>query len=154
MHRFISIAIVFAVALLFAREAHSQNKVARSVTNEMLEKALQGLDVKFKKGERKDKDIVTTYYDFNRGDMSVRLFNYNSDLWLETTLEKKMELDQINRWNAQAKFSRLVLIESKDKATLSLEAQLDCLGGVTDASIRQFVNRFDEETKKFVKFVK
>ena len=54
----------------------------------------------------------------------------------------------------EAKFSRLVLITEKDKSILSLEAQLDCLGGVTDAVIRQYLNRFDEEAKKFAKFAK
>ena len=66
----------------------------------------------------------------------------------------KMKPDEINRWNADAKFSRLVLIPQRDKTTLSLESQLDCLGGVTDALIKQYINRFDDEAKKFAKFGK
>ena len=53
---------------------------------------------------------------------------------------------------ADAKFSRLVMIEQKDKTILSLEAQLDCLGGVTDTVVKQYINRFEEEAKRFSKF--
>jgi hypothetical protein len=94
------------------------------------------------------------YFDFTRGGQSFRLYNYGNDLWIECTFEKKLMAADINRWNADAKFSRLVLIEQKDKTILSLEAQLDCLGGVTDAVIKQYINRFDEEAKKFAKFAK
>ena len=79
---------------------------------------------------------------------STRLFN----LWIEQTIDKKMPLEDVNRWNAEAKFSRLVLIDLKDKTTLSLEFQLDCVGGVTDAMVKQYINRFDEEAKRFAKF--
>ena len=89
-----------------------------------------------------------------RGDNSYRLFNYQNDLWIECTFDQKMKVEDINRWNAEAKFSRLVFIEQKDKSMVSLEAQLDCLGGVSDAVIRQYINRFDEEAKRFAKFMK
>lgn len=130
----------------------SQSKVYRAVTNEGLEKILQGLDLKFQKDERKDKDATTTFYDFKRGDQSYRLYNYVNDLWIECTFEKAMKAEDINRWNSDAKFSRLVLIPQREKTVLSLESQLDCLGGMTDAVIRQYINRFDEEAKKFAKF--
>src|SRR5438105_436416 len=107
----------------------SQTKVYRTVSNDTVEKLLQGLDIKYQKAERKDKDASTMYFDFTRGDHSFRLYNYGSDLWIETTIDKKMKAEDINRWNAEAKFSRLVLIEQKDKTTVSLESQLDCLGG-------------------------
>ncbi|MBI2805902.1 MAG: YbjN domain-containing protein [Planctomycetes bacterium] len=145
-------ALLFAV--LIPLRAHSQGKVLRSVSNDSLEKILKGMDVKYQRGERKEKDVSTTYFDFTRGSLPTRMYNYGNDLWLESTVDKKMTLEDVNRWNAQAKFSRLVLIEQKDKVTVSLEAQLDCLGGVTEAAIKQFVNRFDQEATKFSKFVK
>jgi hypothetical protein len=147
---------MFALALcpFVANEAHSQNKVVRSVSNDAIEKILESLPVKYQRAERKDKDSTVAFYEFTRGDVQLRLFNYGSDLWIESTFEKKMKLDDINRWNAAAKFSRLVLIEQKDKTMLSLESQLDCLGGVTDAMIRQYISRFEEEAKKFAKIAK
>jgi hypothetical protein len=73
-------------------------------------------------------------------------------LWIECTYERRMKAEEINRWNADAKFSRLVLIEQKEKTILSLESQLDCQGGVTDAVIKNYINRFEEEVNRFAKF--
>jgi hypothetical protein len=141
------------VTLCFLAPAQgwSQSKVYINVSDETVEKILQGLDLKFDKGERKDRKIA--FFNFKRGEQSYRLYNYRNDLWIESIFDKKMSLQEVNRWNAEAKFSRAVLIEEKDKTSVSLEAQLDCLGGVTDAMIRQFVNRFDEETQRFVKLL-
>ena len=154
MQRLISLVACFAICLFVTREVLPQGKVVRVVTNEAVEKILQGLEVKYQKGERKDKDATTTYFDFTRSEQACRLYNYGNDLWLECTIEKKLKPEEVNRWNADAKFSRLVMIEEKDKTILSLESQLDCLGGVTDATIKQYINRFDEEAKKFAKYVK
>jgi hypothetical protein len=153
------IGVCFAISLFVGNGAFSQGKITKSVSNESIEKILQGLDVKFQRSERKDKDkdnkeTITIFFEFTRNEQTCRLFNYGNDLWLECTVEKKVKLEDVNRWNAEAKFSRLVLIETKDKTIVSLESQLDCLGGVTDTQIRQYLNRFDEEAKKFAKFVK
>jgi hypothetical protein len=154
MNRFVLLLACLAFSLFLTREVFSQSKVYRTVSNDALEKILQSLELKYQKAERKDKDSATMYFDFTRGGQSFRLYNYGNDLWIECTFEKKLMAADINRWNADAKFSRLVLIEQKDKTILSLEAQLDCLGGVTDAVIKQYINRFDEEAKKFAKFAK
>jgi hypothetical protein len=139
------------LCLLLPAGGWSQGKVLKNVSNDMVEKTLQSLDLKFEKGERKVKDSTIAYYDFKRDEQSYRLYNYVTDLWIECLFDKKLTPELVNAWNAQAKFSRAVLLEQKDKTSLSLESQLDCLGGVTDAMVKQFVNRFDEETKKFMK---
>ena len=154
MNRFILLVTCLAFSLFLTREVFSQSKVYRTVSNDAVEKILQSLELKYQKAERKDKDSTTMYFDFTRGGQPFRLYNYGNDLWIECTFEKKLIAADINRWNAEAKFSRLVLIEQKDKTILSLESQLDCLGGVTDAVIKQYINRFDEEAKKFAKFAK
>ena len=148
------LGLLLLCLFLCAESAFSQNKVYRSVPNETLEKILQGMELKYQKDERKNKDSTVLFFEFQRGDQSYRLYNYGNDLWIESTFDKKAKLEEVNRWNAEAKFSRLVLIEQKDKTVLSLESQLDALGGVTDGVIRQFINRFDEEAKKFSKFMK
>jgi len=154
MQRFILLAAGFALMVFTTRAVVAQGKISRNVSSEAIEKVLQSLELKFQKGERKDKDATTIYFDFVRSDQPCRLYNYGSDLWIECTIDKNLKLEDVNRWNAEAKFSRLVLIEQKDKTIVSLEAQLDCLGGVSDAMIKQYINRFDEEAKKFAKFVK
>ena len=154
MKRLFLLVVCFMFTLLATRVVIAQDKVARSVTNETLEKILKGLDLKYQKVEPKDKDGASMYFDFTRNNQPLRLKNYGNDLWIETTTEKGLKLEDINRWNADAKFSRLVLIEDKDKAIVSLEAQLDCLGGVTEATIKQYLTRFDAEAQKFAKFAK
>jgi hypothetical protein len=154
MNRSILFIVCLASSFVLTREVLSQSKIHRNVSNDAIEKILQSLELKYQKAERKDKDNAIMYFDFTRGAQPFRLYNYGNDLWIECTFEKKLKAEDINRWNADAKFSRLVLIEQKDKTILSLEAQLDCLGGVTDAMIKQYINRFDEEAKKFAKFLK
>lgn len=152
MKRIILLFACLTPALVLPMDGAAQNKVYRQVPNEAIEKVLQGLELKYQKDERKDKAAAVMFFDFTRGDFTYRLYNYGNDLWIETVFEKKLPPEDVNRWNAETKFTRLVLIEQKEKTTLSLEAQLDCAGGVTDVVIRQYINRFDEEAKKFTKF--
>jgi hypothetical protein len=80
------IALVgFTTCLLLPLSGFAQNKIYKSVANDAVEKILQGLDVKFQKEERKNKDVGIMVYDFKRGDHSFKLFNYQSDLWIEST---------------------------------------------------------------------
>jgi hypothetical protein len=154
MKRFILILACIAVSLLLTRTVSSQTKIMRNVTNETVESILQGMQLKYAKVEPKGKDSASMYFDFQRGDQACRLKNYGTDLWIECTIDKAIKPEDVNRWNADAKFSRLVLIVEKDKTILSLESQLDCLGGVTDAMVKQYIVRFDEEAKRFAKFIK
>lgn len=151
MFKLITVIACF-ICLLFPLASAAQNKIYKSVANDTVEKILQGLEIKFQKEERKLKDTAIMVYDFKRGDNTFKLFNYQSDLWIECTYEKAMKPEDVNRWNSDAKFSRLVVLQDKDKMILSLESQLDCAGGVTDAIVRQYINRFEEEVKKFTKF--
>jgi Putative bacterial sensory transduction regulator len=148
MKHFVLLLACFALTA----DVVAQTKVYRAVSNETIEKTLQSLDIKYQKSTPKEKDGASMYFDFTRGSNNYRLKNYSTDLWIEQTIDKKMPLEDVNRWNAEAKFSRLVLIDLKDKTTLSLEFQLDCVGGVTDAMVKQYINRFDEEAKRFAKF--
>jgi hypothetical protein len=152
MKRLSAVLVCFSMCLALPLVAYSQGKVYKNVSNDTVETILKGLDLKFQKEERKSKEGSIFLFDFKRGDNSFRLFNYQSDLWIECTYEKSMKPEDVNRWNADAKFSRLVVIQEDKKTILSLESQLDCAGGVTDAVVKQYINRFDEEAKKFVKF--
>jgi hypothetical protein len=153
MKRFAILAVFLAGAVL-PTPAAAQTKITKNVSNEQIESILQGLQLKFSKVEPKGKDSASMYFDFERGERPCRLKNYGTDLWIESTIEKALKLEDINRWNADAKFSRLVLITENNKTIVSLEAQLDCLGGVTEPMVRQFIVRFEAEAKRFTKFVK
>jgi hypothetical protein len=128
-------------------------KVYNSVSSDKLEKILADLDIKFKKVADKKKEGVD-FYDLEARDRLLRLHNYGGqDLWLDCVFSEKLTLADVNRWNSQSKYSRAVLIKQDDKVTISLESQIDCLGGVTDAVVRQFIRRFDGEVKAFEKFL-
>jgi hypothetical protein len=142
---------LFTLSLLATPNAGAQTKVTRSVSNDAIEAVLKGMQLKYTKTEPKDKDS-SMHFEFLRGDKMCRLKNYGTDIWIECIAERNLKLEDVNRWNQEAKFSRLVFIEENKKTILSLEAQLDCVGGVTDAMIRQFITRFDEEAKRFFKF--
>jgi hypothetical protein len=151
MKRYGFFLFVTALALSLPYAGWSQNKVYNNVSSETVEKILTGLAIKFQKTEHK-KTTSTAQYDFKRGEQAFRLYNYGgNDLWIECHFDKTLKLEDVNRWNAEAKFSRAVFVEQKEKSMISLEGQLDCLGGVSDAIVKQFVNRFEDEAKKFVK---
>jgi hypothetical protein len=127
-------------------------KIVNNVSSEALEKILDGMDIKYKKIPGK-KDGVT-FYDLDSAGKVVRLHNYSGqDLWLDCVFGEKTSLQDVNGWNTRAKYSRAVLIKQDERTTISLESQLDCLGGVTDAIVRQFIRRFGGEVKAFEKYI-
>ncbi len=136
-----------------AAPAQEKDKVQRGVTSAKLESILQDMKIKYdKKSDAKNEGVH--FYDFERNKFKVRLHNYNGrDLWLDIHFTDKIALEEINQWNVRAKFSRAVLLKDRDKQSTSLESQIDCEGGVTDGMIRQFILRFDAETKSFVEFI-
>ena len=154
MKRLSIIVSCFLLSLLLTRDAASQSKVYRNVSNEGIETILQSFKIKYEKSERKEKDALIGTFEFKRGDHAFRLNNYGTDLWIECIYERALPPEDVNRWNAEAKFSRLVIVKQKDRNVLSLESQLDCIGGVTDAIIRQYIQRFEEEANRFAKFAK
>lgn len=129
----------------------AQDKVYTRVTTEKTEALLKGMNIAFKKTAGK-KD-GTWFYDFERNNFKVRLHNYEAkDLWIDALFNDQTTLQEINAWNVKAKFSRAVHFKNNEgKDTISLESQIDCMGGVTDGMIRQFINRFDSEVAAFVK---
>lgn len=97
------------------------NKVYRNVTADKLESILKDLKITFQKIKGKDEGIL--FYDFERNNFKIRLHNYHGkDLWIDAHFTDKLKLDEINRWNIQAKFSRAVLLTGTDRSTVSVEA--------------------------------
>jgi hypothetical protein len=147
------VSIVGVVLCGALAAAQAQETVYRSVSSEKIEAILKDLDITYKKSAGKKDNIFT--YDFERKGTKVRLYNYGGeDLWIESDFNDMLTLEDVNRWNMRAKFSRAVMVKEGANATISLEAQIDCALGITDGMMRQFVLRFDGEVQAFAKFLK
>ena len=168
--RFAALAPLFCFATAFAQDSPQKDppksdapteakkaapsdpkKVYRLVAPDKLEAILKDMKITYDKSQGKEDGIV--FYDFEKAGQKIRLHNYQGkDLWIDAQSTDKMTLDDVNKWNVRAKFSRAVQLKG-DKSIVSLEAQLDCIGGVTDGIIRQFIERFDGELAQFSKFI-
>jgi hypothetical protein len=139
-------------ALLGPQAVRAQEKVYRNVSSEKLESILKGMDQDYKKTPGKKDGIFL--YDYERNNYKIRLHNYEGkDLWVDAIFNDKTTLEEVNGWNVRAKFSRAVLVKAGDKENIYLESQLDCVGGVTEGMVRQFITRFDGEIREFVKYL-
>ncbi|MCI0638053.1 MAG: YbjN domain-containing protein [Gemmataceae bacterium] len=128
--------------------AGAKVKVYRQISRERLEDILKDMGISF----QKTPDLFSgTLYDFTRNNSRMRLQYFNgSDLHIDAVYTK-IPLEDVNRWNRTARLSRAVLVAGPPES-VSLEAELDCTGGVTDGMVRQFILNFDKEVLAFVKF--
>jgi putative sensory transduction regulator len=132
--------------------AAKEEEVVTKVSAARLEKILKDLDIEFKKIPGKEADIDT--YELKRDSFKVRLHNFKGeDLMLDAAF-KEIPLAEVNKYNLARKFIRVVLYQpARGKKHTSLEANLDCLGGVSDRIIRYFIGTFDGEVREFAKFI-
>lgn len=152
MIRLAIFSLLIASIVAFSASAEDATKAYRNVSSDQLEAILKSMKVDFKKSAGKKEGIY--FYDFEAESMKVRLHNYEGkDLWLDAHFTDKLDLDEVNKWNVKARATRAVLLGTGEKATVSLEAQLDCDAGTSDAIVRQFVTRYEKELKNFVKFI-
>jgi hypothetical protein len=154
MTRLVSILATSVACLglaIAAGRAQDDKKIVQNVTAERIEAILKDLGIEFKKSAGKTEGVQ--FYDFERNNYKIRLHNYQGkDLWIDAFFSDAMSAEEVNQWNSRAKFSRAVQLKG-EKQAVSLEAQLDCMGGVNDLIVRQFVRRFDGEVLQFVKFL-
>jgi hypothetical protein len=154
MIRLVSILATSVACLgvgLAATRAQDDKKIVHNVTAERIEAILKEIGVDYKKSAGKSEGIQ--FYDFDRNNYKIRLHNYQGkDLWIDAFFSDALSAEEVNQWNSRAKFSRAVQLKG-DKQAVSLEAQLDCMGGVNDLIVRQFIRRFDGEVLQFVKFL-
>jgi hypothetical protein len=147
----ISLAAGLGLVLLLPASGLAQDKetVYRKISPGVLEDILRDLEIRFKKGTSDGR----VYWDFERNKYKVRLTSYDGkDLMLDA-LFNATPVERLNAWNVRAKFSRAVLYPGNGKPYAALEANLDCLGGVTPAAIKQFLRRFETEVKSFSQFL-
>jgi hypothetical protein len=141
-----AIALSMLTAPLRAQDA----KVVKLLTPAHAEEILSGMKIEFKKTPSPREG--TYFYDMRRQNVAVRLYLYdNKDIMLDAVF-RGLPLEKVNQWNVRAKFSRACLHKDPKGDFVTLESNLDILGGVTDETIRQFIRTFDEEIKAFVPF--
>ncbi len=144
-------SLILMLVMALPAAAQDKKPVHPRVTAEILDDVFKSLKLEPRKEE--DKNKVQAYV-FQRGDRDVRVINYaGDDLWIESVFKTELTPDQANQWNARAKYTRCVLLQDGDKNTVSLEAQLDCVAGVTEGMVRQFLVRFGNELKDFQTFI-
>jgi hypothetical protein len=139
------------LALLLPRPATAQ-QVYKNISSAKLEQILTDLGITYKKSNGNREGIH--FYDYTRNNFKIRLHNYDGkDLWIDALWSDPLTMEDCNRWNVKAKFSRAVLLNQNGKNTVSLENQFDVLGGCTDPFVRQFITRFDTEVGNFASFI-
>lgn len=142
-----------AAVLIFALSAGAsaqEVKAFTQLTPEHTEEFLKKQGIEFKKIDTKTPGTV--FYDFQRKNFNVRLYNYDGkDLMLDAVFPG-MPLEKINLWNVKAKFSRACLNKDAKGIYATLESNIDLVGGVTEGGLKQFLLSFDDELRLFSKY--
>jgi hypothetical protein len=120
------------------------------VTPERLDAILKGLNIDYKKLGEKDGSVA---YEYTANNHQLRLVSFGGEDLMIDAHFKKLPLADVNEYNLQRKFIRCVAYKVEGKEYTSLEANLDCIGGVSDGIIRHFIRAFDEEVQAFTKYV-
>lgn len=131
--------------------AQENAKIYKEISSEQIEKIMRDLSIEFKRTEGKEKGVAEYAFTRNKFKLSLMYFA-GKDLMLSANFSA-VPLDVINAWNQGAKFSRAVLYGNANGANSSLEANLDCLGGVTEENVKYFINSFDTEVKRYEEFL-
>lgn len=124
-------------------------KIVTNVSDELIEKLLGSLNLKYKKVQGKG----VTAFDFEANRHALRLSNFGGkDLMIDARF-KVIPLEKINKYNIDNKFIRAVYYKTDKGEHVALESNLDCVGGVSESIIRYFINEFNGDVKKFAKYV-
>lgn len=144
--------VLTLAAVLLAGTARAQDqKIIRSLSAEQLEAMLKTFNIEYKKV--KSKVEGNFLYDYKKNNYNLRVYLFKGkDLMVDAELNAAA-LEKINDWNINAKFSRASL-HKDDKGSFSvLEWNLDLVGGVTEETVRHFLNTFDDEVRAFSDFL-
>lgn len=136
----------------FLLRLSNANEVFTSLPPERLEKLLTALKITYKKTEAQAKG--TFLYDYKKGDFDIRLTSFDGrDLMLDVMFPDAA-LEKVNKYNSERKFIRVVRYRNANGNNyLSMEANLDCVGGVTDNIVRWFITTYDDELQAFAKYL-
>jgi len=133
----------------FLGSAPLDDDIYTKVTKEKLESILKALNIDFKKVEVKGSIV----FEFESNKHKLKLFNFSGDDLMIDAHFKKLPLADVNQYNLNRKFIRCVAYNINGSEYTSLESNLDCVGGVSDSIVRNFIRSFDDEVKEFSKYV-
>jgi hypothetical protein len=132
----------------------TEEETFKTVTPEKLEQILKDLKIAFNKASP-EAGIFT--YQFMRNKHPIQLSSFGGEeLMIDRHWVGKGDLAKVNDWNVKRFFVRAVAYAAmKGKpATVALEANLDCSAGVSESIIRNFINAFDDEVRRFDEYLK
>jgi hypothetical protein len=132
----------------------TEEETFKTVTGQKLEQILKEMKIAFKKISPQP-GVVTYVFVKNNQPLSLHSFG-GEDLMIDRQWLGKGDLAKINDWNVKRFFVRAVAYDAmKGKpATIALESNLDCAGGVSETIIRNFINAFDDEVRRFDEYLK
>src|SRR5438270_433108 len=129
--------LLIGAAMLFLVSAGraQDDKIVKSLSPEETEAFLKKLEVEFKKVDAKVPGV--TLFDFKRKNFSMRFHNFDGKDVMLDALFPAMPLERVNEWNTKAKFTRATLQRDAKGVFVTLESNLDLIGGVSEGGFRQ-----------------
>jgi hypothetical protein len=145
-------ALLIGAAVLFLASAGraEEDKIVKSLSPEESEAFLKKFEIDFKKVEAKIAGV--NLYDFKRKNFSMRFHNFEGKDIMLDALFPALPLERVNEWNTKAKFTRATLQRDTKGVFVTLESNLDLIGGVTEGGLRQFFANFEDDARLFAKF--
>jgi hypothetical protein len=150
-HKSRLLLFTLAIFVLVMPAQAQDEKVFRALTPDAAEKILQELKVDFKKTSPKKGD--EHFFEFMRDSYRIRLTYFSPQELMLDCVFRGMSIDRVNQWNLQTKVSRATYHKDQSGEFTILEYGLDISGGATAGTIKQYLTRFEEELKKYDKFV-
>jgi len=142
----------WAVLLLVLPCSQAQDdKVFRTLTPDAAEKVLQELKIEFKKTSSPKGD--EHHFEYTREKYKIRLTLFGQQDLLLDCVFRGMPLERVNQWNTFTRLSRANWHKDGSGELTILEYGLDISGGATAGTIKQYITRFDDELKKYDRFV-
>jgi hypothetical protein len=148
--RIIAPALFIFIALLPRAQAQD-DKVFRTLTPEATGKILEDFKVEFQKSVSKKGD--EHYFEFTRNNYKIRLTLLSADEMLLDCVFRGAPIEKVNQWNTFTRVTRASYHKTSSGDITMLEYGLDLSGGVTAGTVKQFIVRYDEELKKFDKYL-
>jgi Putative bacterial sensory transduction regulator len=127
----------------------------KKIAPEQIEKILKEMKIDAKKSVGKNPNVVAFDFKISRNDLGLRLTTFGGeDLMIDCTYPTA-PLAKVNEWNIKRSFVRAVYYANPNgNPYIALEANLDCLPGVAESTIRYFIASFDTESVEFERFLK
>ena len=148
--RMLIAALVIFIAVVPSSLAQ-EDKLQRDLTPEGVEKLLQELKIEFKKVTSKKGD--EHYFDFMRSNFRVRWTLFPSkDVMLDCVFAG-ISIEKLNEWNAFTRVTRASVHKENTGEITILEYGLDLSAGHSTGMLKQYLARFEDELKKYEKFI-